>query len=395
MRKDNKGMTLIELLVAIAMLGVVISPFLKTFTISARQNNKARETFRATTVAQNLMEGLEAFSLEDVCIQVNNDVTKSKLYMPYGYNAHMELENSSGEKSGERINGEYVFKNTNSNQYELGIQGIEEDEKIYDAKILLDASDYDTVNHSVGVSVDFMNEDTDFIYSLKQEHDEAIVDNNSERWANTKRTFYISVKKENDKKPVQVGVKVTYEYPKQNGQATEKVTSDYVKETTLVDLNNLYIFYYPNYSSDTEDNILDVFDIDFQADVDFNLYLVKKRYPGASSEDTNYHAFLNVKDSPSNEKKPRITLRTNILDDIYRHSDITSNSISYAYKYNGPLTQEEIPYMLNFVEDVPQDLSGKSDRKNLIYKTTVEVYPEGTYPDLFDTTEPIAKLSNE
>ena len=109
MRKDNKGMTLIELLVAIAMLGVVVSPFLKTFTISARQNNKARETFRATTVAQNLMEGLRAFSLEEICTQVNNDVANTKLYMPNGYRDHKELENNAGEKSGEIKDGKYIF----------------------------------------------------------------------------------------------------------------------------------------------------------------------------------------------------------------------------------------------------------------------------------------------
>ena len=71
-----------------------------------------------------------------------------------------------------------------------------------------------------------------------------------------------------------------------------------------------------------DDNPLDIFDIDFQADIDFNLYLVKQKYSGMSATDTNYHAMVDIKDSPSSgEKKPRITLRTNILDDIYNHSN--------------------------------------------------------------------------
>ena len=114
-----------------------------------------------------------------------------------------------------------------------------------------------------------------------------------------------------------------------------------------------------------------------------------------SITDTNYHALLDVKDSPSSgEKRPRITLRTNILDDLYGYAATNLNKISYNYKYNGWLAQEDIPIMLNFLDDRPQALSGKRDSKNLIYKTTVEVYPEGTYPDLFDEKEPLAKLSN-
>ena len=394
MRKDNKGMTLIELLVAIAMLGVVISPFLKTFTISARQNNKARETFRATTVAQNLMEGLEAFSLEDVCNQVNkNTGNASMLYRPNGYAEHREI---GEEKSGNGLSGnEYVFQNTPSNKYEIGIKGIEEDGKLYDAKILLDASGYAAINQDAEFSVDMMNEATDVIYRLSQENDQTIIDDISGRWEKTKRTFFITIKQQNEKKNVQVGVKVVYEYPKKNGNATESKTSENDLSVELDDLNNLYIFYYPNYNSKSTGAPLDIFDIDFQADIDFNLYLVKQTYSGMSITDTNYHALLDVKDSPSSgEKRPRITLRTNILDDLYGYAATNLNKISYNYKYNGWLAQEDIPIMLNFLDDRPQALSGKRDSKNLIYKTTVEVYPEGTYPDLFDEKEPLAKLSN-
>ena len=157
MKKDNRGMTLIELLVAITMLAVVISPFLKTFTISARQNNKARETFRATTVAQNLMEGLKAFTLEDICKQVNkNSGPNSMLYRPNGYQDHAEI---GAEKSGNGSIGDaYVFENTASNIYEIGIQGIEEDGKLYDAKVLLDASGYSSINQEESnFTMDHMN----------------------------------------------------------------------------------------------------------------------------------------------------------------------------------------------------------------------------------------------
>ena len=393
MRKDNRGMTLIELLVAITMLGVVISPFLKTFTMSARQNNKARETLRATTVAQNLMEGLEAFSLEDVCNQVNkNTGPNSMLYRPHGYEEHAELgvklADNIIEKSGNGLSGEdYVFANTSSNKYEIGIKGIEEDGKKYDAKIFLDASGYPEYNEVTSFEVDVMNEATDVIFSLEEQDDkDVLTEKTSWNWANIKRTFKISVIKQNDKKPITISITVEYT----NGNTNE--TSSKKLNVSKEELNNLYIMYYPNYHS-TASNVLDVFDVDFKADVDFNLFLVKQRYTDTKDE-SSYCASLSVKDTnPKNELVQRITLRTNILENLYvANTELNTNALKCDYKFHGADKSNEL---LGFrSEGIPQGLSGKKERVNAVYKTKVEVYPEGTYPDHFDTTESLAVLSN-
>ena len=64
-------MTLIELLVAIAILGVIVVPFLHAFLTSFRTNLKAREAFRVTTVAQDITEGLKAYKVDEICYQYN------------------------------------------------------------------------------------------------------------------------------------------------------------------------------------------------------------------------------------------------------------------------------------------------------------------------------------
>lgn len=62
-QKNNKGFSLIELLVAITILAVVMIPMLHSFITSARANAKARKVMEATTAAQNLMEEMKSENL--------------------------------------------------------------------------------------------------------------------------------------------------------------------------------------------------------------------------------------------------------------------------------------------------------------------------------------------
>ena len=396
MRKDNKGMTLIELLVAIAMLGVVISPFLKTFTISARQNNKARETFRGTTVAQNLMEGLEAFSLEEVCNQVNkNTGPNSMLYRPNGYVEHREI---GEEKSGNGLSGnEYVFQNTPSNTYEIGIKGIEEDGKLYDAKILLDASGYPAYNETVEVEVEVMNEATDVIFVLSQEEEKEILEEwGKSDWSKIKRVFSVVVNKENGNVPKenrQITVKVTYVDTTKNNRTREGKSLT----KTVGNLKNIYIFYYPNYQS-IASNVLDVFEVDFKRESYFNLNLVKEKYDSNDGkDDSQYATSLQVKDTNSKQDGTvaRITLRTNIPEDLYGNGGPYENALTSKYAFANDQIPEEVRRLLNYNGNLPQTLGKKKSTTNAIYETTVQVFPAGTYPNQYDSTEPLAELSNK
>lgn len=63
--KNNKGFTLAELIIAVAVLGIVISPLIANFIQSARINKKAKISLNATNMAQDVMEGASAYSAED------------------------------------------------------------------------------------------------------------------------------------------------------------------------------------------------------------------------------------------------------------------------------------------------------------------------------------------
>ena len=68
---NNKGFSLVELIVTIAILAIVVAPLLNAFVISARTNAKAREKLYVTTIAENLMEGIEQLSLDELAYQFN------------------------------------------------------------------------------------------------------------------------------------------------------------------------------------------------------------------------------------------------------------------------------------------------------------------------------------
>lgn len=56
-KKNNSGISLIEIVLAIAVLAIVMTPVFNSFITSARVNMKARQTMAATNVAQTIMEG--------------------------------------------------------------------------------------------------------------------------------------------------------------------------------------------------------------------------------------------------------------------------------------------------------------------------------------------------
>ena len=59
MKKDNKnkGFTLIEIVVAIAVLAIAITPILTSFITSAKLNVKSQKLMAATNIEQSIMEG--------------------------------------------------------------------------------------------------------------------------------------------------------------------------------------------------------------------------------------------------------------------------------------------------------------------------------------------------
>lgn len=71
-KEQNKGFTLMEVLIAITILAIIVGPLLHSFVVAAQTNAKSKQILRSTTLAQNVMEELKAYSLEDIARQFNS-----------------------------------------------------------------------------------------------------------------------------------------------------------------------------------------------------------------------------------------------------------------------------------------------------------------------------------
>lgn len=68
---NNKGMTLVEVIVTITILVLVSGFILSSFVSAMRAATKSRDLHRATTVAQNVMEGINLKTAEELAYQFN------------------------------------------------------------------------------------------------------------------------------------------------------------------------------------------------------------------------------------------------------------------------------------------------------------------------------------
>ena len=73
--QKNKGFSLIEVLVAMAIICLISVPLIRTFVISANVNKKARKIQNATDIAQNVSEYFTTLSLDELKDKYLDDST--------------------------------------------------------------------------------------------------------------------------------------------------------------------------------------------------------------------------------------------------------------------------------------------------------------------------------
>lgn len=128
-RKLNKdaGFSLLELLIAVVILAIIVIPLLNLFLSSNKLNIRSRQTLRATTAAQDIMEGLKAYNMEEIKAQFADPASGF-----YVIDSRLIKGGVAEETALEVDPGLYVFS-----MKELNMQGSK-----FDAKIEVDGRRY-------------------------------------------------------------------------------------------------------------------------------------------------------------------------------------------------------------------------------------------------------------
>jgi len=103
--KDNRGMTLIEVLVSIAMFAIVAIPLLGIFSQSVITSADSRIRTKEATIAQTIAENIKAGNVSNL----DEIITK---YKEEGFIAYVEQQTSTGELSQYQIKVGKIGSNT-------------------------------------------------------------------------------------------------------------------------------------------------------------------------------------------------------------------------------------------------------------------------------------------
>ena len=163
---DQRGITLIEVIVSMLILAIIVVPLLSNFAISSRINQKSRTRQYATTLAQNVMEGMKTYDLAELTLQFNGVAsggafrlvpltsfaealqgsgyyeTDASFLQRYQLNADGTVPvGMSLQKEG----NQYTFLEKAEKRYYYVMNNIAEGTKRFDVQITVDANGYDMV----------------------------------------------------------------------------------------------------------------------------------------------------------------------------------------------------------------------------------------------------------
>lgn len=435
--ENNTGFTLVELLIAVAILAAVIIPFAANFALTAKVNQKARNNLRTTSMVQNMMEEISAVSSKDIIIQFDNILVNPNLeILPAGATVTNfgELDSLTGknivfDKSSSPATSQYgVFVSGNSvdvkqspnNTYYLFAQNVKVGNNTYDMRFKLDGSTY--VEPSPGAVGAYYNSDLlasvagvnpiyDSVYvdpadDLREKCDAFLLRTSNASVVakdikdNLIREINLTIDDLDPSTAEDIGVKIGTTYTCNNNSLLGISNSEKQIATTPVliyqsgiskkDPRNIYIYLKGNISS-TSSNPLDTINIDNMTTKPVTVYIIRENvndsnqdplFPNNTSMATelNYSLKVNLTDKNTVLSELYTKICTNAGNDLSKpiNEKQVQNGQSRAYYTVNSSSQLDESQFNQVVKGL--DNATKQDR---IFKLTVEIYKPGAVAEQF------------
>lgn len=146
--RDNRGLTLIEIIVGISIMAIIAVPLLHTFVTGAKTSMKSRTYSDATDAAQNIIEQIQANKTNVFLKNPNSIYTGAQYYAREG------SETGGYYYTPLTGNSDLPPKSTDKNYY-IGIKNLKSGESEFDALLIVDASsDLNNADVSISNSMD-------------------------------------------------------------------------------------------------------------------------------------------------------------------------------------------------------------------------------------------------
>lgn len=421
---DQRGFSLLEVLLAMIILAIIALPICRVYISAARTNAKSRKQASATAVAENTMEGINAFSYEDIVRQFDPAQTPNADFLICRIPTDTEDKDSS-----DPVRALYSGDVSAGGPLVYTMQGVEEDVYTFDVRVTIDPTPYDGVTESGEkrineyelASVTSYNADKDYLFvegenALRQ----ACVDHGysyDDVADQLRREMVVTVEAVDDdadgvRDYVTVGMMIHYEIV---GTGTTWTDTSYGARQYSTDelLRNCYLCYLPNYAADTGARSgYDTITIRNEDNVPFDLFLIKQNSNVDSDLEVHEDHYTPQVDLYEGQwaaagQGSYLTLHANYKTNLERakDDDETNDGISGG----GPVYH----YFYRTVENVSADVSGGYDavsgvldvtdsavdtyQGNRMFRVTVEIYEQGACDENFSgaTASRVTVLSNE
>lgn len=429
LKDDNSGLSLIEVLVAMIILAIVVTPFLHSFFTTANANAKAKKIHKATTVAQSVMEGIKAESVEGIAKQFNYPGANWRITSTSAINGGANLSGHVAELSYDATSNSYSvvkkyedvpagvadkkslvtssaysedggtnveFLPNASGVYYYAIDTLKEDKSTYDVLVKLDttSSEATTYNNQALVQLPILDEEKDAICIEKLSYlQNAMSTCGVADATGLKRKITISV----DCTHLGGGggdrtrVKVTYYYANISDSSknfTKEVTC-YDSTESSEELRSIYLYYTPIYPVMPERDQIEYIN---DNNIPVNLYVLKQKNDSTTSGllvtstalEEGYKMQLLLKSSAVTQWADcDTTLYTNLNQDMANNNaNIPSVSRQYQVTFNG--------------NSINIDSNGLTSSSNgtRVFDMTVSIYEGGARTENFPASKLLTTIDS-
>ncbi len=357
--KKNGGYSLLELLVAVVILAIIAAPFLQSFIMSVKTNEKAKKTEQATIAGQNIMEQLKAADIEDIKMSPDVEIKENP------------------ENGGKVIT--FISEDINV------------DNRVFQARVTLDAGADSEADNEI---TDYNRESLAQLYSMDSQQDGFYVQPadldiqmagrfgvSADTLTDINREITLDINKTEDSTTAEVGI--TYTCNGMEQYTSPRKQCIYTSRDDALNLRNIYIFFYPMYNSNggMPRETITIHNNDC---VPVNIYLIKQT-AGLSGNEALYQINLQVIEKNRTEyiKDDILLPLTSIRTNLSAQEDLSA--IPVIYKQLAQLTysrdgisyqsQETIEGSVYSTEQL-LDLKGLTAEAadDRVYRATVEVY---------------------